>query len=421
MTVLARHQFENRSIGSGVGAVSSHDGWTYVCKNQNHDDLILNVRGRQKKGDRKKDKGRDRHRKGRGLRSRYHIYSEPNYFPRLLLGLASLEKLIVQICLVILFYPAFTLIMVTKLAFSENERVLCYHGPLIYEAKILKIEECKDGERKELSRKGPEYWVHYKGWKQSWDEWVPESRLLKFSEENLRKQRELNEARRLKDIPEKSLAKDIKSMDGRSASIFDKGKKSEGRGTKRSRDVGGEAEEDTPKRPCITILFPEALKLQLVDDWEAVTRKNQVVTLPRNPTVKTLFEEYEQHAIQPSTSPQAKNLMKEVLAGLKVYFDRSLGHSLLYRNERQQYIEIRKKSGLEGKTASEIYGAEHLLRLFVNLPEMISHTNMEPEVIGIVREHIANILDWLVLEQKRVFQSPYDVTSPAYQNINRAM
>jgi hypothetical protein len=62
-----------------------------------------------------------------------------------------------------------------------------------------------------------------------------------------------------------------------------------------------------------------------------------------------------------STIPQAKNLIKEVNAGLKVYFDRSLGFCLLYRNERQQYIDIRKK--FKTKPPSEIYGAEHLLRL----------------------------------------------------------
>ena len=50
--------------------------------------------------------------------------------------------------------------------FAVNERVLCYHGPLIYEAKVLKVENF--GESNSPSgRIGPHFFVHYKGWKQT--------------------------------------------------------------------------------------------------------------------------------------------------------------------------------------------------------------------------------------------------------------
>ena len=50
--------------------------------------------------------------------------------------------------------------------FTSNERVLCYHGPLIYEAKVLKAETWD--ETNSLSGSyGPHYFVHYKGWKQT--------------------------------------------------------------------------------------------------------------------------------------------------------------------------------------------------------------------------------------------------------------
>ncbi|KAA1137028.1 Esa1p-associated factor, variant 2 [Puccinia graminis f. sp. tritici] len=246
-----------------------------------------------------------------------------------------------------------------KMEFSASERVLCYHGPLLYEARVLKVKEAASDEARDIP-KGNQYWIHYKGWKQKWDEWVSESRLLKLTEENLRLERSLNENHRVKEVPDKSTSKDAKNNDPRPTTNSDKGKKVEGRGTKRSRDSVCEPEEGPSKQP-VTIVIPEPLKIQLVDDWEAVTRQNQVVSLPRTPTVKSLLEEYERYAVDDSTTPQAKNLIKEVNAGLKVYFDKSLGYCLLYRNERQQYIEIRKK--LKGKLASEIYGAEHLLRL----------------------------------------------------------
>jgi mortality factor 4-like protein 1 len=51
--------------------------------------------------------------------------------------------------------------------FTINERVLCYHGPLIYEAKILKSEVWDDTSTR-TGEVGPHYFVHYRGWKQSY-------------------------------------------------------------------------------------------------------------------------------------------------------------------------------------------------------------------------------------------------------------
>ncbi|KAF9600247.1 hypothetical protein IFM89_005071 [Coptis chinensis] len=67
--------------------------------------------------------------------------------------------------------------------FIEGEKVLAYHGPCIYKAKVQKVE---------LSREEGKYYVHYLGWNKSWDEWVEIDRLLKFTEENIEKQETQN-------------------------------------------------------------------------------------------------------------------------------------------------------------------------------------------------------------------------------------
>jgi hypothetical protein len=51
-------------------------------------------------------------------------------------------------------------------SFAVNERVLCYHGPLVYEAKVLKCETWDETNTK-LDTVGPHHLVHYKGWKQT--------------------------------------------------------------------------------------------------------------------------------------------------------------------------------------------------------------------------------------------------------------
>lgn len=53
-----------------------------------------------------------------------------------------------------------------SVSYSIGERVLCYHGPLIYEAKILKTENFTETTTT-TGLLGPHYFVHYKGWKQT--------------------------------------------------------------------------------------------------------------------------------------------------------------------------------------------------------------------------------------------------------------
>lgn len=54
-----------------------------------------------------------------------------------------------------------------SLIFTVGERVLCYHGPLIYEAKVLKSEVWDESNTK-TAVVGPHFFVHYKGWKQTY-------------------------------------------------------------------------------------------------------------------------------------------------------------------------------------------------------------------------------------------------------------
>lgn len=56
--------------------------------------------------------------------------------------------------------------------FNAQERVLCYHGPLIYEAKVLKTKSSDDTSSAN-GGPGPRYLVHYKGWKQTYVLSVP--------------------------------------------------------------------------------------------------------------------------------------------------------------------------------------------------------------------------------------------------------
>jgi len=101
--------------------------------------------------------------------------------------------------------------MVTE--YSLGEAVLCSQGILIYEAKIQDIKN-ENGDTL--------YGIHYKGWNKSWDEYVPASRLLKITEENLKKQKQLQEE--LKQSKKKTNSSSNSSV----ASLFKKAPKKAG-------------------------------------------------------------------------------------------------------------------------------------------------------------------------------------------------
>lgn len=58
--------------------------------------------------------------------------------------------------------------------FAEGDTVLAYHGPMIYESKVLKFQESSLGAGRF------QYYVHYLGWNKKWDEWVDDHRYVLF-------------------------------------------------------------------------------------------------------------------------------------------------------------------------------------------------------------------------------------------------
>ena len=79
--------------------------------------------------------------------------------------------------------------------------------------------------------------------------------------------------------------------------------------------------------------------------------------------------------------------------GLRKYFDRALGSILLYRFEREQFEEICKAN--KDKKVSELYGIEHLCRLFMKLPYLLTRTFMEDQDMHTLQIRINDLLRFL--------------------------
>ncbi|CAG8558909.1 9852_t:CDS:10, partial [Dentiscutata heterogama] len=321
----------------------------------------------------------------------------------------------------------------TKLNFSQDELILCFHGPLLYEAKILKAENWGPDDS-ESGETGPHYFVHYKGWKKTWDEWVPEERVNTPSQEPLRliqartnnfvqnRQKIANRGQQKSSSPEQpdspnSDESSIKQEDEEMLDIKDEHLEPDSdvqenqnqQRTKKHANVylrGLFKEEEFMNRLEIKISLPESLKCRLIDDWENITRNHALLKLPRSPTVSEILKQYLEYKCSSSIKSEKSDIYTEVAHGLQVYFEKTLGNILLYGYERQQYVDIRKQF-LEKENA-EIYGAEHLLRLFVELPRLLVHTHMDQTTTETLEEHLADFLKFLQKNEDQYFVTEYE-------------
>jgi hypothetical protein len=79
-------------------------------------------------------------------------------------------------------------------------------------------------------------------------------------------------------------------------------------------------------------------------------------------------------------------LNKMTIEGMKSYFDILMSKSLLYKNERIQYVENVEK---QKKNPLELYGVEHLLRYLIKLPKVLENqisTDSMEKVNSVIHE-----------------------------------
>lgn len=277
--------------------------------------------------------------------------------------------------------------------FHEGERVFAFHGHRHYLAKVQRVE-CRMNKWT--------YHVHYIGWKKKWDEWVVIDRLMKFTEGNVQKQSPQSK--------NPAMEKNVKP--GRAFQIKRK-HSAAARGKKRYNDSLIKEKGTIPLEKLVNIQIPPSLKKQLLDDCEFITHLGKLVKLPRTPNVDEILKKYSSYRAKKDS--MLAETVGEILNGLRCYFDKALPAMLLYKSERKQYEEAIS----DHVSPSSIYGAEHLLRLFVKLPEILYYAKIEEETLTKLQRKLLDLLKFLQKSQSAFFLATYQTPENLHTNIKK--
>lgn len=271
--------------------------------------------------------------------------------------------------------------------FEVDETVLAFHGTLLYEARVLHV-------MREPNLPAHSYTVHFQGWKKSWNETVSRDYVFEHTDDNLLLAHRLLDGARQRQQALRPSSYDEENVQAQ------------------AQQVERSMPQSSP--PNAMFVLPPTLQRQLVDDYEFVTKERRLVPLPRNNTVQICLNKWIS-----SRRPASDKATKEVAEALQTYFDAALSKILLYRFERQQYINTFKNTSTETPMApSAVYGAEHLLRLLIKLPYLLESTAVSKDKMQAIAEKVNELAKYIQKNGRLLLLTEYEAASEEY--ISRA-
>ncbi|MEW5306783.1 MAG: hypothetical protein WDW36_009221 [Sanguina aurantia] len=276
-------------------------------------------------------------------------------------------------------------------SFAIGDRVLVPHTDKFYEAKILRAEKRED--------KLWYYLLHYSGWNKKYDEWVEATGFTRpaVSETALVAATPAPATAPPQRAPKKLLQKNFQQTSTTQRRLDELGG-----GTVvgiSAAEASGPGASGASLGSCalgLEVEFPLVLKQQLVADYDLIVEDGLLVPLPRQPCVSEVLQRYvtEANAFRGSSVNEA-----ELASGLTSYFDKSLHALLLYRSERPQAQAMLS----DGKVPSAVYGAEHLLRLFIKLPDLFMAAGVSEEQLGTLGAMVQDVVNWMADNASTLF------------------
>ena len=167
----------------------------------------------------------------------------------------------------------------------------------------------------------------------------------------------------------------------------------------------------------LRIRVPPVLKKIVLDDHDLITEQGKILPLPRpthsRPSVAEIIEGWKTFR-QLDEDEVICAQTEEIAAGLLSYFDSALRYCLLYPHEVAA-CDAALQLGAGGIAPSEVYGSEHLARLIVKLPELISVVLMvgsgDAQKVITLEDEVEDFLAYMTAEEEtrnRLFSAVHE-------------
>lgn len=248
---------------------------------------------------------------------------------------------------------------------ERGDKVQCEWNGEWYDGKIVKVD-------------GMKYLVHYSGWNSRHDAWVTIDKLAPAA------------------IDASRVVAPPASPPPSSAAVVEP----EDSSSKRKA-----CPLPPPASPAkrVKLSLPRELKEQLVSDWERITLEpRKWVPLPRTRCVREIVHEFVE------SKPRDSKRWRDFGDAVTLYFDKALPKILLYRHEREQYDLVAKRRHPDS-SPSQLYGAEHLVRLFAKLPELLVKTTLSQTELHQTKSKLNELYKWLVKHKDALFLDHYEL------------
>ncbi|KAK2087291.1 Mortality factor 4-like protein 1 [Saguinus oedipus] len=231
-----------------------------------------------------------------------------------------------------------------------------------------------------------------------------ESRVLKYVDTNLQKQRELQKAnqeqyaegkmrgaapgKKTSGLQQKNVEVKTKKNKQKTPGTGDGGSTSENPQPPRKKrdrvDPTMENEETFMNGVEVNVKIPEELKLWLVGDRDLITRQKQLFYLP------------------------ARRMWIPFLRIMQINYEKSRGNT---DNKEYAYAEI--LADHPDAPVSQVYGAPHLLRLFVRIGAMLAYTPLDEKSLALLLNYLHDFLKHLAKNSATLFSaSDYEAVPP---------
>jgi mortality factor 4-like protein 1 len=313
-------------------------------------------------------------------------------------------------------------------------------GGQLYDGIIVRVHKVEAGEFR--------YYIHYQKWKRKYDVWMsPEQIALASDPLAVKKLTEGQQQANKKIVggtgktTSKSKDSTTKKESGADSALLEDGADADAGtdadaanevGVKRELSPADLLEEDRAIKRNKAVLcksdlseateaeikvmaemdLPLPLKRRLVKEWSLICEKEprRLLKLPRPHTIKDILKDYlankETKDNKDKKDEKDDDLLQDTrdfAESLSIYFDRALPVILLYRHERKQYDNAAEYMRRESLQPSEVYGAEHLNRLFIKMSKLLFGVVAKREELADFRGYCQDLMKFISKHSAKYF------------------